>query len=108
MIKLHNPDWLSHFMTIAYNNNNNKDFIYRGGHVTAEKLTNLWPSVAYRSSFNFARTLDLGSINFVLNKRSFAASIRKKLFVSVWAQDNDKNDILRWRIRLSHNGFHEE
>ena len=26
------------------NNNNNKDFIYRGGHVTAEKLTNLWPS----------------------------------------------------------------
>ena len=25
-------------------NNNNKDFIYRGGHVTAEKLTNLWPS----------------------------------------------------------------
>ena len=21
-----------------------KDFIYRGGHVTAEKLTNLWPS----------------------------------------------------------------
>ena len=28
----------------SYNNNNNKDFIYRGGHVTAEKLTNLWPS----------------------------------------------------------------
>ena len=26
-----------------HNNNNNKDFIYRGGHVTAEKLTNLWP-----------------------------------------------------------------
>ena len=52
--------------------------------------------------------MNLSSINFVLNKRSFAASIRKKLFVSVWAQDNDKNDILRWRIRLSHNGFHEE
>ena len=29
---------------VILNNNNNKDFIYRGGHVTAEKLTNLWPS----------------------------------------------------------------
>ena len=28
-----------------YINNNNKDFIYRGGHVTAEKLTNLWPYI---------------------------------------------------------------
>ena len=27
-----------------YNKYINKDFIYRGGHVTAEKLTNLWPS----------------------------------------------------------------
>ena len=34
----------NYFLSIANNNNNNKDFIYRGGHVTAEKLTNLWPS----------------------------------------------------------------
>ena len=34
--------------TVYNNNNNNKDFIYRGGHVTAEKLTNLWPSKTFR------------------------------------------------------------
>ena len=28
----------------SYSLSNSKDFIYRGGHVTAEKLTNLWPS----------------------------------------------------------------
>ena len=59
-------------------------------------------------SFNFARTLDLYSISFQRGIFSCGLDVETLLLPS-WVKHDDKNEygILRWRIPLSHNGFHD-